>query len=475
MKGLRLHEDAPIDELRGATRRAAESMVDLAVHEQVDFVVLAGDIFDGDWQDVGTGLFFNRQMSRLADAGIPVYLIRGNHDAESVISRTLTYPPNVHEFSTAKVETLSLDGLPVALHGRGFPDRKLNENIVPTYPVAVPGKFNIGVLHTSLGGSSEHDTYAPCSLDDLNHAGYDYWALGHIHQPRVLQENPWVVYSGNTQGRHIRETGERGCYLVSVSAANETSVEFRSLDSVRWQLLELDITKSKTAASLLDQLDSAIIALLEETQRRSTIDLVVVRLVLTGSSALASVLELQREYFRDEFLSVMQRHHGGNIWLESLRLQVSNENSPILQAGLQDDFASEVLAALQPDRMRTTFARENWEQDIEKVLKELNAAQLNEVESLLPEALQLKKAVTDENAKAAEQSGQLQQSLELEPIEVLDNLHPFFIELRNLTLSAINLPPEEAGDNTSEDLAASDIKPIKEIQADVSGKTRREQ
>ena len=164
MKGLRLHEDAPIEEIRGATRRATSALVDLALEEQIDFLVIAGDVYDGDWEDIGTGLFFNRQMSRLNEAGIRVYLIRGNHDAKSVITRTLAYPPNVHEFSTARAETILHDGLEVALHGRGFPARQLNENIVPDYPAATPGKFNIGLLHTSLAGSAEHDTYAPCSI-----------------------------------------------------------------------------------------------------------------------------------------------------------------------------------------------------------------------------------------------------------------------------------------------------------------------
>ena len=111
-----MHEDAPLEELRGATRRATVSLVDLALAELVDFVIISGDVFDGDWQDIGTGLFFNRQMARLGAADIPVYLIRGNHDAESVITRALTYPSNVHEFSTSKVESRTIENLNVALH-----------------------------------------------------------------------------------------------------------------------------------------------------------------------------------------------------------------------------------------------------------------------------------------------------------------------------------------------------------------------
>ena len=312
-----MHEDAPLEELRGATRRATVSLVDLALAELVDFVIISGDVFDGDWQDIGTGLFFNRQMARLGAADIPVYLIRGNHDAESVITRALTYPSNVHEFSTSKVESKTIENLNVALHGRGFPERKLTENIVPAYPEAVPGKYNIGLLHTSLAGSTDHDTYAPCSLDELKLSGYDYWALGHIHMPEVKHENPWIVYSGNTQGRHIRETGERGCFLVSVTDTGETAAEFCALDSVRWFRLEIDVSGINTVTALLDRLDETIEKALStglahrhgNTTISSKPFLAVLRVVLTGNSPLASQLELQREHYRDEFLSVAQRYN----------------------------------------------------------------------------------------------------------------------------------------------------------------------
>lgn len=194
MTGLSMREDAPVQELRAATRLATVSLVDLALAEQVSFVVLAGDIFDGDWRDMSTGLFFNAQMLRLDSAGIAVYLIKGNHDADSVVTRSLTLPPNVYSFSTSKAETHLLDAYPVAIHGRGFPKRQIPENIVSAYPEAVSGRYNIGLLHTSLAGNSRHDTYAPCTLDELQRFGYDYWALGHIHQPKFYLRTP-TLYS----------------------------------------------------------------------------------------------------------------------------------------------------------------------------------------------------------------------------------------------------------------------------------------
>lgn len=194
LQGLELHEGAPVELLRGATRRALENLVQLAIEENVDFLVIAGDVYDGDWKDYSTGLFFRSQMVKLAAKGIPVYLIAGNHDAASVISKKLLLPENVHVFSTRAAETKEVADHPVAIHGRGFPNRAVPENLVKDYPLAAPGKFNLGILHTSLTGKPGHDTYAPCSEKDLSEKGYGYWALGHIHQPEIISQDPWIAF-----------------------------------------------------------------------------------------------------------------------------------------------------------------------------------------------------------------------------------------------------------------------------------------
>ncbi len=453
-----MHEDAPIEEIRGATRRATTAMVDLALREQVDFLVIAGDVFDGDWDDIGTGLFFNREMSRLRDADIPVYLIRGNHDAKSVITRTLSYPPNVYEFSTNKAETILHEGHEVALHGRGFPERQLSENIVADYPAACSGKFNIGLLHTSLAGSAEHDTYAPCSQDELEGAGYDYWALGHIHQPEIICEEPWIVYSGNTQGRHIREAGKRGCFIVNVMPSGQSSVEFRVLDSVRWQLMEIEITGLKTLVEILDKVDSVIAQEIAETP------LAVLRLVFTGVSELASKLERERDQLNDECLSIAQRYNGGKVWVESVRLNVSGNVESSGSLSQHDDFGAEVLAALQPSKLATTFARERWSVEVEKLLKDLGSEQRAAIEALLPDSQSVIEieAETDE----ANDANNLQQSLlfetdtlpEQSSNEALSDIHPFLNELRNLTLSAL-------------DWSESDVKGESEVKQSDTDKT----
>lgn len=238
MRGLSSHHDtAPVATIRSATRDALENLVNLCIAEQVAFLVIAGDVFDGDWRDYSTGLFFNQCMSRLNHENIEVYLIRGNHDAETTITKNLRYPPNVHEFSTEQAETLYVNGLPVALHGHGFATRDITQNLAIRYPHPIPDMFNIGVLHTALEGHEGHQLYAPCSMQDLVNKGYDYWALGHVHQHQVLRpSHPAIVFSGNTQGRHIRETGPKGCSLVTVSDTFEVSLEHRTVDVVRWAL-----------------------------------------------------------------------------------------------------------------------------------------------------------------------------------------------------------------------------------------------
>lgn len=164
-----------------ASREALEDLFTRAIELAVDFVVIAGDVYDGDWKDTTIGHFFNRETARLDRAGIPVYLIRGNHDAESVITSAVTLPESVHVFSARTAETMRIPELKVALHGRSFANRAVPENLASSYPLPETGWFNIGVLHTSCDGRPPHANYAPCRVQDLIQGGYQYWALGHVH------------------------------------------------------------------------------------------------------------------------------------------------------------------------------------------------------------------------------------------------------------------------------------------------------
>ena len=253
LRGLGAYDGAPVERVREATRRALTNLVQLCLDERAAFLVLAGDVFDGEWRDFNTGLFFLRELNRLRDAGTRVFLVRGNHDAASEVTRSLTWPDHVHVFADDRAETLVLDELGVALHGLSYPRREVKDTLLPLYPAPVAGALNVGVLHTSAEGRPGHASYAPCRLDELLRKGYDYWALGHVHAHEVLHEAPWVVFPGNTQGRHIRETGPKGAVVVSVGGGAVTSVRHAPLDVVRWREVGLTLDGDDGVDELYDK------------------------------------------------------------------------------------------------------------------------------------------------------------------------------------------------------------------------------
>ncbi|MCU0723068.1 MAG: DNA repair exonuclease, partial [Planctomycetes bacterium] len=216
LRGLERYETAPAEALRNASRRALENLVRLALDEGAAFVLLAGDLYDGDWRDYNTGLFFTRQVARLREGGVPVFLAAGNHDAHSRITKALRLPDNAHVFSSKKPETRRLEALGVAVHGQSYAAPEVKDNLAAGFPDALPGLFNVGLLHTALDGRPGHAPYAPCTVDQLRSKGYRYWALGHVHQAEEVSRSPHVVFPGCVQGRHARETGPKGCRLVAV-------------------------------------------------------------------------------------------------------------------------------------------------------------------------------------------------------------------------------------------------------------------
>ncbi|MBF0301848.1 MAG: DNA repair exonuclease, partial [Desulfamplus sp.] len=317
LKGLQSYDGAPVDTLRSATRRAFENLVQLAIDEDVNFVLIAGDLYDGDWKDYSTGLFFRGQMVKLRNKGIPVYIVAGNHDAASVISKKLTLPENVHIFSTRTTESIEVAENPVVIHGRGFPNRAVPENIAKDYPVAVPDRFNIGLLHTSLTGRTGHDTYAPCSETDLRQKGYDYWALGHVHQPEVISQEPWIVFSGNCQGRDIRESGERGCFLVTLNDSLDVErVDWQNLDVVRWQMLEIDLAGITEESEVLSLVSQAVISALNKAEGR----LIATRVLFKGATHLHGSLHRETYRWRAEILGIAQEQGEDDIWIEQIKV-----------------------------------------------------------------------------------------------------------------------------------------------------------
>ena len=304
-----------MEEIRGATRRAFENLIQLAIDEKVAFVLLAGDLYDGDWKDYNTGLFFTRQMLRLQDVGIMAYVVAGNHDAASQITKTLRAPQNVHVFGTRAPETVVLEKLGVAVHGQGFPTRAVTDDLSQRYPLADSDLFNIGLLHTSLDGRPGHEAYAPCTLDGLRSRGYQYWALGHVHKREVVAKEPWIVFPGNTQGRHARETGSKGCSLVTVDAGRVVAVEHRSLDVVRWSICSVDVSEAKTLDEVYDLAAHALADAVGGAEGR----LVAARMRFEGACPVHTRLRAAREQVTNECRSLAGMIAPGDLFASEQR------------------------------------------------------------------------------------------------------------------------------------------------------------
>jgi DNA repair exonuclease SbcCD nuclease subunit len=345
LHGLERYEGAPVEEIRGATRRALDNLVQLAIDEQVQFVLIAGDLYDGNWRDHNTGLFFVSRITKLRNAGIAVYAISGNHDATSKMTRSLSLPANPDGspimLSDKKPETIVIEPRQVAIHGQGFARATVEENVVPNFPAARPGYFNIGMLHTSLdletGG--EHARYAPCSLTDLATRGYQYWALGHVHQRSLRGADPIVAFPGNLQGRHIREAGAKGCWLVTVDASHRAQPEFRATDVMRWVTCDVSAEEAQCPDDIVAMFASRLSAQMAADDSLP----LAVRVRVTGRSEAHQKLLADLPGLEGELRAKAIDVGGGSVWVEKIRLETSPPSAS-LDSGLLDGPLGEIMS-----------------------------------------------------------------------------------------------------------------------------------
>ncbi len=297
-----LHIDSPFkevsslqpelaDKLRASTFQAFENILQFALKEKVDAVLIAGDIYDSAEKSLRAQLKFHRGLDELSQAGIASFIVHGNHDPLNSWSASLKWPEKVTIFFGKEVGHVPIvkEGRTVArIYGISFPEQNVQENLALKFKLESSDEFAIGLLHTNVGGNKNHGSYAPCSVDDLCSTGMDYWALGHIHAPQILRSNdPAIVYSGNSQARHFNETGEKGCYLVTVPEQGTPNIEFHCMDAVRFRSEKIDLAQISTLDDLLVKLR----ALCEQCSAEAKGRALVLRIQLTGRTLLHKELQ----------------------------------------------------------------------------------------------------------------------------------------------------------------------------------------
>ena len=390
LQSLALQDQAQLTRMRRACRGAFERLVDFSIEQQVAFVLLAGDLYDHDAPNMQTAVFLRTQLARLEKNGIRVVIVKGNHDADNKITSALALPANTRILSDRKPETLLFDDLPVrvAIHGQSFKGGPVLENLAASYPAAKAGYVNIGILHTSLSGDVEHDPYAPCKLEDLTTRGYDYWALGHIHKGAKLLDDPWVVYPGNLQGRHAKETGPKGCMLVEVEDDRISTVELIDLAVVRWESLQIELKGKSREAELVEAIRAALALAHKDAENRPT----AVRLTLTGETSLHDLIERRPNRLLQTVMELAAEIGGEDIWIEKIRNdtvppfvapqsqtnETTNDLVQIMEEVAGDTTQVNLLLQKELEPLRTKLPEE---------LKELPALKLLDDPSLVLSAL----------------------------------------------------------------------------------------
>ncbi len=286
LRSLALRDPDLAELIGNATRRAFVRIIDLCLDEQVDALLLAGDLYDGDQTSMKTARFLSEQIRRLHEAGIHVFVIRGNHDALSRITKELVFPDSVKVFG-GRAEAIVVDrsngDFPVAIHGLSFAQPHAPESLIGKYKLPIEGAVNIGLLHTSLAGALGHDLYAPCSLADLQATGFRYWALGHVHKRSVVEGKCAIVMPGMPQGRDINEAGAKSVTLVTVADDRSIQIEERVTSIAQFERVSIDATRIDDWRALVGALGRVI----ERARDGLASEHLVARLHLTGTTPLA--------------------------------------------------------------------------------------------------------------------------------------------------------------------------------------------
>jgi exonuclease SbcD len=363
-----LHLDSPFvglaqvhsrlrESLVSATFESLRRLVDLCLSSRAEFLLLAGDLFDGPRLSLKAQVRLRQELARLSQAGIETFIVWGNHDYQASNSLSLNWPEGVTVFPAGEVRGYEVrrEGAVLArIFGVSHGSAAEHQNLAHNFPAAAPGPFAIGLLHANLDQSAGYDDYAPCSLTDLARPGYDYWALGHIHAPGVRRAaQPAVVYAGNPQGRHINESGPRGCYLVEVDG-HQAHLQFQETAAIAWEARQVDVS----GLSHLTQVAALLGRVVEEARLKGAAQGLMLRLTLTGRGPVHRELRLSGNLAEllDEVREQGMSQHPW-VWVESFPLTTAPDyDLEAIKRG--SDFASTVLKILADTRGLEEFPPE---------------------------------------------------------------------------------------------------------------------
>ncbi len=358
-----LHLDSPFrgmvnippvirDRVRESTFVSLQNLVHLAVKERVDFVVVSGDVYDLADRSLRAQIRFQQAVVKLSEQGISVFVIHGNHDPEDGRRASLVWPKTVHFFcfkDAGMAPVYNAAGeLLARIYGISYPTAAVSTNLLHHFQVKQETVYKIGLLHSNVDGDPSHDNYAPCSKGELIRSGIDYWALGHIHQRAVLHEEPYVVYPGNIQGRHVKEQGAKGCYIVNVSEYGTTEMSFHAVDAIRWVDQSVSIKGITTEQQLKDLIEEQMEGIKENAGGRSAI----VRFTLEGRGVLHHMLqgsyltELLAELRDDQTRMAEDEDQAGFVWIESFKVK-SGIHVDMEQLLEQESFLGDLLRISQ--------------------------------------------------------------------------------------------------------------------------------
>lgn len=382
-KGLTGLPEAVRGRIRESTFAALSRLVSIAVRERVDFVVVSGDVYDLSDRSLRAQLRFQQAAETLADNGIPLFVIHGNHDPLDGARARLTWPESVVFFGADDVRTVTVkdrDGVAIAsVSGISYGKAATTDNLAALFPKPESNLYAIAMLHTNVDGDEGHDNYAPCTKEQLVRSGYDYWALGHIHSRRVLHESPFIVYPGNIQGRNVKETGAKGCYVARVDAAGHTHMEFHSTEAVRWEQREVSIQGWTDEQQLKNGLERVI----AEVQADNGDVPTVLRLTLTGRGPLHKLLqeglalqELLAELCDEQLTGAgFYGKQGPFVWIESCRVETGAEID-IARLLQQETFIGDLLRMSEKLLEDDVFLQQFTESATASLMSNAKAAKL---------------------------------------------------------------------------------------------------